>query len=164
MRPLSPSLLAAQRSSSRVPVVEVKLSDKLAGVARLRWERLYSGTEPDFYHTAVIAGDGAFIRVRIGLSEDNNRLYIQRTSNPGPLSDFNVWQNTGIYNCQAVAITSHGAEVNLFWANIDQSIRRMQSTDYGASWGAVQVIDYSPDPVTGSMSADCKENGDLAVF
>ncbi|HXX59444.1 MAG TPA: hypothetical protein VEI27_02065, partial [Dehalococcoidales bacterium] len=117
MRPLAPSLTAAQKACNRVPALSVTATDKLAGVARLHWERVYSGAEADFYHGAVIAGDGALVRLRVGPSADNNRLYRQRILNPGAESDFSQWQNTGIYDCRAVAVVSHGAEVNIFWVD-----------------------------------------------
>jgi hypothetical protein len=66
MRALSPSLLAAQKSAGRIPYVKVVATNELEGVVRLKWERLYTGTEPEGYHAAAFAGDGSLIRVRVG--------------------------------------------------------------------------------------------------
>ena len=47
MRTLSSTLLAAQKDPSAVPFVKVTVTDQIADIVRLRWERLYDGTETD---------------------------------------------------------------------------------------------------------------------
>jgi hypothetical protein len=61
MRSLSPELLAAQRSASAVPYLKVTVADRIGGIARPAFERLYSGSEPDGYHAATAPGDGSLL-------------------------------------------------------------------------------------------------------
>ena len=75
MRALSATLQAEQQRDTHVPYVEVKASNKIAGVVRLEWERLYTGTEDDFYHDMTIPGDGSLVRVRLTVPGDSRKLY-----------------------------------------------------------------------------------------
>lgn len=89
MRTLSDTLLGAQRSKSALPYVKVQVSNRVAGITRLDWERLYQGSEPDCFHAATIPGDGSLIRLRV--ASPGGALYRQRITSPGPGSDFSQW-------------------------------------------------------------------------
>jgi len=89
MRTLSDTLLAAQRSKSGLPYVKVQVSNRVAGITRLDWERLYQGSEPDSHHAATMPGDGSLIRLRV--ASPGGALYRQRVTSPGPESDFSLW-------------------------------------------------------------------------
>ena len=147
-----------------MPYAEVKAVNKIAGVVRLDWTRLYTGSEADNYHALTLPGDGSLIRVRVTLPSDGCRLYLQRVDNPGPGSDFSLWTYTGWYNAVVVAAASLGAEVSIFWINSSREIRRLVSTDYGASWGSPELIDYSPTIAIYGLAAAYKPDGDLAVL
>jgi hypothetical protein len=142
----------------------VEAKNKMAGVVRLDWERLYTGTEDDYFHALTMPGDGSLIRARITPPADGRKLYRQRVANPGPSSNFSVWTYTNQYNCVVVAAASQGAEVSIFWINSSREIRRIKSTDYGASWGSPELIDYSPTTAINGLAAAYKPNGDLAIF
>ena len=81
MRGLTPTLEAAQRSPSAKPYLRVQLHDRDVGSLRLRWQRVYSGPEPDGPCAAGVAGDGALLRVRIDPS--TGALTRQRVAQPG---------------------------------------------------------------------------------
>jgi len=164
MRTLSSTLLAAQKADSHIPYMKVVARSKLEGVGRLIWDRLYTGVEPDYYHAATMLGDGSLIRVRVGPGDDNNKLYRQRVVSPGPQSDFSAWTYTGQYSCQAVTVASHNAEVSIFWVTLNQELKCMVSTDYGATWGSAVTLDYSPYTLVEGISAAYKSNGDIAIF
>ncbi len=164
MRNLTSTLLAAQKEASRTPYVKVEASNKIAGVVRLDWDRLYTGSQDDYYHSLTIPGDGSFIRARITLPADSRKLYRQRVANPGPTSDFSGWTYTNQYGCVVVAAASLGAEVSIFWINSSREIRRIKSTDYGVNWGSPEMISYSPTTGVCGLAAAYKPNGDLAVF
>ncbi len=164
MRSLSSTLLVAQKEASRTPYVRVEAKNKVAGVVRLDWARLYDGGEDDYFHALTIPGDGSLIRARITLPADSRKLYRQRVANPGPSSDFSQWVYTDQYNCVVVAAASLGAEVSIFWINSDRDIRRIKSTDYGVNWGSPELIDYSPTTAIYGLTAAYKPNGDLAIF
>jgi len=164
MRSLTSTLLAAQKEASRTPFVKVEAKNRIAGVVRLDWTRLYSGSEDDYFHAVTMPGDGSLIRARITLPADSRKLYRQRVANPGPSSDFSTWTYTNQYNCIVVAAASLGAEVSIFWINSSRQIRRIKSTDYGVNWGSPELIDYSATTAIYGLAAAYKPNGDLAIF
>ena len=108
MRSLSSTLLAAQKQATRIPYVRVEAKNKIAGVVRLDWARLYSGSEADYFHALTIPDDGSVIRVRITPPADSRKLYRQRVADPGPSSDFSQWTYCNQYD--AVILLGH-----LFW-------------------------------------------------
>jgi hypothetical protein len=164
MRSLSSTLLAAQKEASRSPYVKVEARNKITGVVRLDWDRLYTGSEDDYYHSVTIPGDGSLIRARISPPSDSRKLYRQRVADPGPSSDFSQWTYASQYNCVVVAAASLGAEVSIFWINSNREIRRIKSTDYGVNWGSPELIDYSVTAYVCGLAAAYKPNGDLAIF
>ncbi|MFC1989789.1 hypothetical protein ACFLVW_04440 [Chloroflexota bacterium] len=164
MRNLTSTLLSAQKEASRISFVKVEAKNKIAGVVRLDWTRLYTGSEDDYFHAVTIPGDGSLVRVRITPPADGRKLYRQRVANPDPSSDFSSWTYTSQYNCVVVAAASLGDEVSVFWINSGREVRRIKSTDYGASWGSPELIDYSPTTAIYGLTAAYKPNGDLAIF
>ena len=164
MRQLSSTLLAAQKEASRTPYVKIEAKNKITGVVRLDWDRLYTGSEDDYYHAVTMPGDGSLIRARITLPSDSMKLYRQRVASPGPSSDFSTWTYTNQLNCIVVAAASLGAEVSIFWINSAKEVRRIKSTDYGVNWGSPELIDYSPTTAVKGLTAAYKPNGDLAIF
>jgi len=164
MRTLSSTLLATQREVTRTPFVKVEAKNEIAGVVRLDWTRLYTGSEDDYFHALTMPGDGSLIRVRITPPSDSRKLYRQWVVNPGPASDFSQWTYTNQYNAVVCACASLGAEVSIFWIKSNREIRRIKSTDYGANWGSPELIDYTPTTAIYGLTAAYKPNGDLAVF
>jgi hypothetical protein len=164
MRSLTATLLAAQKGTASIPHVKVEAKNKIAGVVRYNWSRLYDGSEADCFHALTMPGDGSLIRARITPPADSRKLYRQRVADPGPESDFGQWTYTSQYSAIAVAAASLGAEVSIFWINLSREIERIRSTDYGANWGSPEIIDYSPSTSIGGLAAAYKPNGDLAIF
>jgi len=140
MRTLSSTLLAAQKSSARLPYVKVDIVDRVAGITRLNWARLYSGSEPDFYHAAAVPGDGSLIRARVDPA--SYQLYRQRVASPGPGSDFSPWTVVcTVSSASGIALASRDSRVLLFYVDTDQkTIRVRESTDYGATFGSAVPI------------------------
>ncbi len=164
MRELTSTLLDAQKQAAAVPYVKIAAVNKIAGVVRQDWARLYTGSEPDYYHALTMPADGSCIRVRITLPADSRKLYRQRVTSPGPGSDFSQWTYTSQYNAVVVAAASLGTEVSIFWINTSREVSRIKSTDYGASWSSPQIIDYSPTTAIYGLAAAYKPGGDLAIF
>ncbi len=164
MRELSTTLLAAQRAPTRTPYVKVEARNTIAGVVRLDWERLYTGTEDDYFHAATLPGDGSLVRVRITPPADSRKLYRQRVADPGTGSDFSQWTYANQYNTVIVACCSLGAEVSIFWIKSDRKIYQLKSADYGASWGSPQLLGYTPTTAINGIAAAYKPNGDIALF
>lgn len=164
MRSLSPTLLAAQKEATHTPFVRLEASNRIAGVVRLDWSRLYTGTESDYYHAATMPGDGSLIRTRITPPSDARKLYRQRVTGPGPSSDFSQWTYCGVYNVVIVACCSLGAEVSIFWIGSNRAVYHMKSNDCGVNWGSPQLIDYTPTTAINGIAAAQKPNGDIALF
>ena len=164
MRQLSASLLAAQKKPTVTPYVKVTVVNAVGGVVRLDWTRLYEGGEDDYCHAVTVPGDGSLLRARVTTPADGRKLYWQRTVNPGPGSDFSQWVYSNQYNAIAVAAASLGPEVSIFWVKTNRELRRIKSTDYGASWGSAELIDLTPSTSVYGLAAAYKPNGDLAIF
>ncbi len=164
MRSLSSTLLAAQKQATRIPYVRVEAKNKIAGVVRLDWARLYSDSEADYFHALTIPDDGSVIRVRITPPADSRKLYRQRVADPGPSSDFSQWTYCNQYDAVIVTATSLGAEVSIFWIKGDRGVYQLKSTDYGATWGSAELIDYCPTTAIYGITAAYKPNGDIALF
>ena len=164
MRELTSTLLAAQKQASGVPYVKVEASNKISGIVRLDWQRLYEGSEDDYHHALTIPGDGSLVRVRVSLPGNGQKLYLQRVINPGPASDFSTWTYTENYGCIAVAAASLGSEVLIFWVNASLELYYIRSTDYGDNWNNPVLIDYTPSTSVGGLAAVYKPDGDIAVF
>jgi len=164
MRQLSSTLLAAQKQATCAPYVKVEASNRHSGVVNLRWERLYTGLEDDYFHAVTMPGDGSLIRVRITPTADSRKLYRQRVPNPNPQSDFSQWVYTSQYDAVIVACCSLGAEVSIFWIKSDRKVYHLKSTDYGVSWGSPQLLGYTPTTAISGIAASYKPNGDIALF
>jgi hypothetical protein len=164
VRNLTSTLLAAQKQAAATPYIKVEAKNKIAGVVRYDWSRLYSGSEDDGFHALTMPGDGSLIRARITPPADSRKLYRQRVADPGPGSDFSQWTYTGQYDALVVAAASLGAEVSIFWIKSNREVRRIKSTNYGASWGSPELIDYSPTNAVYGLAAAYKPGGDLAIF
>ena len=134
MRTLSSSLLAVQQSDSHTPFLKVEIKNKMTGVNRLNWERLYQGTEDEYHHGVAFAGDGSLVRARISLPADGSKLYRQTIPNPGPLSGFSTWIYTGQYDCLAVTVASCSSEVSVFWINGSRELRMNTDGMTPARW------------------------------
>lgn len=94
------------------------------------------------------------------------RIDHQRVASPTPESDFSSWDDLGLDNVRAAAITALGPEVIIFYNTIDAYIRYVLSNDNGATWGVQQTIDGTTKPETiipASFDAAHKPNGDVMV-
>lgn len=140
MRTLSSTLLAAQKSASRRPYVKVEAVNKIAGVVRLEWSRLYAGEEPDCHHAAAMPADGSLVRARVDSS--SGYLYRQRIAGPCPESDFSAWTQVGqVSDVSGFALAASGATVLLFYVSPDeQTVCCRESADSGASFGDETTI------------------------
>ena len=76
MRYLSSTLKATQKKATRRPYVKVDIHDRIAGIARYNWERIYQGTQTDHFHAATCTADGSLLRLWVDPSD--NMLYMQK--------------------------------------------------------------------------------------
>ena len=158
MRQLTDSLLAAQKNASAVPYVQVRIRSRIGNVARLAWERLYSGGESDYFHAATMPGEGSLVRARIDPSA--GRLYLQRVADPGPVSDFAAWSSFATVSAIAgIALAGSAAAVLLFYVDTDNvTIKLAESGDYGESFAAPVTVATASGAV-GWLAAGLKSDG-----
>ena len=160
MRTLPAPLLAAQRSSSALPYLKVTISDRIGGIRRLAFSRLYTGSEPDGYHAAAMPSDGSLLRARAS----GGRVYYQRVANPGAGSNFASWTDLEAAANAGVALCSDGSRVLLFFVDPGGTILKVrESTDNGATLGAAVTVATASGAVVW-LAADVKPNGDALLL
>src|SRR6266542_4567147 len=132
MRTLAAPLLTAQRNSSAVPYLQVTVSDRIGGIRRLAFSRLYTGSESDGYHAATMPGDGSLLRARTS----GGRLYYQRVANPGAGSNFASWTDLEAAANAGVALCADGSRALLFFIDSGRTVLKVrESTDNGSTLG-----------------------------
>src|SRR3990170_4915173 len=160
MRSLSAELLAAQKGRSAVPYLQVTVADRIGGVRRLAFQRLYSGSEGDGSHAATMPGDGSLLRARAA----SGRVYYQRVTSPGPSSNFGSWTDLEAAGNAGVALCSDGAKALLFFTDSTaKKVRLRESSDSGATLAAAVEVANSGTAVTW-LAADVKANGDALLL
>jgi hypothetical protein len=141
MRTLSSTLLASQKKADRLPYVEAKVYDYEAGIKRLSWTRLYTGSEPDNHHGIAFDSQGSLHRIR---AASGNKLYYQKITDPGPSSDYSQWTQIATDCYGPCAIAAYGAKVYMFYRHNElNQLYKLYSHDYGVSWQNAQLADYS---------------------
>ena len=160
MRLLSSQLLAAQKSAATVPYLKVVISDRIGGVRRLAFSRLYTGSEPDGYHATAMPGDGSLLRARVAAG----RLNYQRVSSPGVGSDFSPWTDLGAAANTDLALCAEGSRALLFYIDSDGlTLKLRESTDNGITLGAPVTVAAASGAV-GWLAADVKSDGDALLL
>jgi len=160
MRTLPAPLLAAQKSRSAVLYLKVTVSDRIGGVRRLAFSRLYTGSEPDGYHAAAMPGDGSLLRARAA----GGRLYYQRVTSPGAGSNFASWTDLEAAADVGVALCADGSRALLFFVDPGGTVLKLrESTDNGATLGAAVTVATASGAVAW-LAADAKSNGDALLL
>ncbi|MGE3961135.1 MAG: hypothetical protein AB7F65_05580 [Dehalococcoidia bacterium] len=155
---MSPTLLEAAWSGSAMPYVRVRLSDRDAGVPRLRFARWYSGSEPDGPAGVALPADGSLVRARI--DPGSSTLFVQRVTTPSSTSDFSAW------SALATAMAAPGFGLHaagslvllVYWDGVNVLVR--DSTDAGATFGAHVPV----TTVAGLEGIACAVRADGAGF
>ena len=165
MRTITNALLTAQTAASGRPHVRVEALDMLAGVARPTTTRTHTGAEEAFHHAAAMPADGSLVRVR--LSSADGALWVQRTADPGPASDFSPWTrlDTAATACN-VAACSHGASVLVFFRDPSNPriVRVRESADSGRTWAARRVAATLAAGAVDWLAAAFSATGTPALF
>ena len=160
MRTLSSQLLDAQKSASHSPFLKVIISDRIGGVRRLAFDRLYTGTEPDAYHAAAMPGDGSLLRTRVA----SGRLYYQRVASPDPASDYATWTDLTAVAGTDVALCAEGSRALLFYVDTDGlTLKVRESTDSGSTLGS-PVTAATAAGAVGWLAAAVKSGGDILLL
>jgi hypothetical protein len=163
MRTLTSTLLAAQRSTSAAPYLKVELHDRDVGVARLRWQRWYTGAEPDGPCAVATPADGSLLRARIDPS--TGTMSHQRVASPGPGSTYSSWTNLGtVAVTPRLALAAAGTRALLAFVNAaGTGVQVRESTDSGASFGGSTTLVVAGSAVT-AIACTLQSDGTAAVF
>ena len=143
-----------------MPYLKVMVADRIGGIRRLAYSRLYTGAEPDGYHAAAMPGDGSLLRARTS----GGRVYYQRVVNPGSGSNFASWTDLEAAANAGVALCADGSRALLFFIDPGGTVLKVrESTDYGATLGAAVTVATASGAV-GWLAADVKANGDALIL
>jgi hypothetical protein len=159
MRTLSPELLAAQRSASAEPLVEVAVENSVAGMRRLDLTLLDSTAQPIAKHDVGVAGDGSVTRVRM----ESGVVKQQRVTNPA-VGPWTAWSNLSSGMGAQVACAAKSARVTVVYVDAaGTGIKLKESLDNGATYGAEQAITTAAASVVDLAVAYKTAGGDLAI-
>ncbi|MBI4571546.1 MAG: hypothetical protein HY723_06310, partial [Chloroflexi bacterium] len=152
MRSLSSTLLAAQKAVSGVPYVEVKVSNRVANITRLRWASAYSASQPDDEHAA--AADAGYLhraRVRAGTPQ------YERGAGAG-------WTSLNAQTDSAhIAVAAVNNQRVIVVYNRAAALYYRESTDQGASFAAETLL-LSLGATPAALAVAYKNtSGDLVV-
>lgn len=159
MRTLSAELLAAQRSASGEPLVEVVVENSVGGLRRLEFVPLDATAQPIAKHDVAVAGDGSVTRVRV----EAGAVKQQRVSNPaaGP---WTAWSNLATGKGAQVACAAKGSRAAVVYVDAaGTGIKMKESTDNGATYGGEQAIVTAGAAVADLAVAYKTSGGDLAI-
>ncbi|MEX2245651.1 MAG: hypothetical protein WEC75_03100 [Dehalococcoidia bacterium] len=156
---MSSALLAAQKSASREPAVQVIVRNTVGAVRRNDFAVLDTTSHPLAKHDAAVAADGSVTRVRI----ESGAVKQQRVADPasGPWSS---WNDLATAMGTAVACAAKGARVAVVYIDAaGTGIKLRESTDNGVSYGSEQAVTTSPASVVDLAVAYKNSSGDLAI-
>jgi hypothetical protein len=159
MRSLPSALLAAQKSASAEPYVDVLIENSVRGIRRLDFVPIDATAQPLARHGVAVAGDGSVSLVRI----ESGAVKQQRVANPatGP---WNAWNNLASGMGAQVACAASGSRVAVVYVDAaGTGIKLRESADNGATYGAEVAVTTAASPLTGLAVACKNSGGDLAV-
>ncbi|MFO7772647.1 MAG: hypothetical protein R6V59_01670 [Dehalococcoidia bacterium] len=148
MKILTATLEAAQHSAHRLPYLEAEIKDLEQGIGRLRWERAYTGSEPDSHHGIAVDGNGDIHRIRVV----GTTLYRQHIVSPGAHIPLTPWTTVTNDCAGPCAIAAYGARIYIFYRrDTVNELAYIRSHDYGATWPVHAVFRAYTDVI--SMAA-----------
>ncbi len=161
MRTLSADLLAAQRSASSEPRVEVTVENLLGGMRRLDFMLLDNTAQTIAKHGVAVAGDGSVTRAR---SDGAGTIMSQRVANPGA-GPWNSWSAlTPAGKGPVVACAAKGARVVVIYVDgAGTGIKLRESLDNGQTYAAEVAVVTAAAAVVGLAVAYKNSSGDLAI-
>ena len=164
MRTLSATLIEAQRSASTEPYLRVRLYDRDVGAIRLRWQRIYTGTEPDGPCAAALPADGSLLRARIDPA--TGAVTRQRVVNPGPTSDFTSWTSVATAAVgPRVGQAAGGTRALIAFVHSDGlSVEVRESSDSGATYPLSTVLAIAPATVTAVACALASDGSGAVLY
>jgi hypothetical protein len=161
MRTLSADLLAAQRSASAEPRVDVVIENAIGGMRRVDFTLLDGTAQTIGKHGVAVAADGSVSRVR---SDNAGNILQQRVAPPVPGIAWASWTTLASGKGNVVAIAARGTRVAIVYADAaGTGIKIRESTDSGATYGAETAVVTAAAAVVSLAVAYKNSSGDLAI-
>ncbi|MDP9236290.1 MAG: hypothetical protein M3P30_02640 [Chloroflexota bacterium] len=160
MRTLSADLLAAQRSASAEPSVDVVVENSIGGMRRLDFALLDNTAQTIAKHGVAVAGDGSVTRVR---SDNAGGVLQQRVTNPA-VGPWTSWTSLATGKGNTVACAAKGTRVAIVYTDAaGTGIKLRESTDSGATYAAEIAVTTAAAAVVALAVAYKNSSGDLAI-
>ncbi len=162
MRTLPADLLAAQRSASAEPQVDVIVENSIGGMRRLDFTQIDATANTIAKHDVCVAGDGSVTRVR---SDNAGGILRQRNTTPGSGSGYAAaWTALATGKGNQIACAAKGARVAIIYVDAaGTGIKIVESTDNGGSFGAETAVVTAAAGVIDLAVAYRNSGGDLAI-
>ena len=162
MRTLPADLLAAQRSASAEPQIDVVVENSIGGMRRLDFALIDATANTIAKHDACVAGDGSVTRVR---SDGAGGILRQRNTTPGSGSGYAAsWATQASGKGNQIACAAKGARVAIAYVDAaGTGIKIVESSDNGGSFGAETAVVTAAAAVVDLAVAYKNSSGDLAI-
>jgi hypothetical protein len=162
MRTLPADLLAAQRSASAEPQVDVVIENSMAGMRRLDVAQLDATANTIAKHDVCVAGDGSVTRVR---SDGAGSILRQRNATPGIGSGYAaVWSSLASGKGNQIACAARGSRVAIVYIDAaGTGIKIIESLDSGATFGGENAVVTAAAAAADLAVAYKSSSGDLAI-
>jgi hypothetical protein len=146
---MSETLCAAVKMPRRVPIVRLSVRDR-----QLRWTPIYGDGDEREHQTALaIAGDGAWLRGRLGAGGAFEAQRIADPADPDAWDDWTALLPSGAEG--DVAVSADGDDARAFCIVEDSGTWRVMawtSDDGGANWSGPSAAAESPSAITSLAS------------
>lgn len=162
MRTLPADLLAAQRSASAEPQVDIFVENSMAGMRRLDFVQLDGTANTIAKHDACVAGDGSVTRVR---SDGAGGILRQRNATPGSGAGYSgAWTTVATGKGNQIACAARGSRVAIVYVDAaGTGIKIVESLDNGATFGGENAVVTAAAAVADLAVAYKSSSGDLAI-
>jgi hypothetical protein len=161
MRSLSADLLAAQRSASAEPRVDVVIENAVGGVRRLDFTLLDGTAQTIAKHGVAVASDGCVTRVR---SDNAGNILQQRVAPPVAGVAWASWTTLATGKGNVIACAARGTRVAIVYADAaGTGIKLRESTDSGVTYAAETAVVTAAAVVVSLAVAYKSSSGDLAI-
>ncbi len=162
MRTISSDLLAAQRSASSEPHVDVVVENSIGGMRRLDFAQIDATSNTIGKHDVCVAGDGSVTRVR---SDNAGGILRQRNTSPGGGAGYAAaWTTQATGKGTQIACAARGARAAIVYVDAaGTGIKIVESADNGGTFGAETAVVTAAAAVTDLAVAYKNSSGDLAI-
>ena len=161
MQSLGATLLAAQKAAERDPTLSLTIEDHVPRYSVLHGADTTSGNQVAMLRTM----GGSIIRAKI---TDAGVVHWQRITAPGTAAQWTTWTQLSTdaevnYHHADISIGQEtGGDIRIIWTDVDGAdalLRYSDSSDDGASWGAVTLgLTLASENIPHALAAGSKDD------